>query len=277
MASSSKATSFISENTHLLPRAKVHEMIDMLKMRKFKVLDFMKEKISGSHHLTVFPQRQQFWEQCMLTPELETFVLALFDEYVSLLLECHKGKEKYGQLQVHWMECLRIIQFEHESLTLPAVHWRELMTKTKGSPSSSTTSAILSCITHSVFSFCQHTIVNIKEEELESVEEDVGPLQEAGLTADESALYRLGGFAPHASIESSEKLHPDVVAVLKGIRLPLSEKVDLPTNIQHLDSVGMTFMKREMLGYLSKVTAYAVHSCSLNHKYFIIECTYVYE
>lgn len=81
----SKATSFISENTHLLSRAKVHELIDVLKTRKLKVLDFVKEKISDSHHLTVFPRRQQFWEQCMLTPELKTFVLALFDECVTIV------------------------------------------------------------------------------------------------------------------------------------------------------------------------------------------------
>ena len=37
------------------------------------------------------------------------------------------------------------------------------------------------------------------------------------------------------------------------LHLPVDEKVGLPSNIQHLDKQGMTFMKKELLGYLFKV------------------------
>ena len=43
----------------------------------------------------------------------------------------------------------------------------------------------------------------------------------------------------------------DLLSVLKNLRMPLAAKaVDLHSNIKHLDSGGMTFMKKEMLGYL---------------------------
>ena len=202
------------------------EMLDLLKTREPSLLTFVKQDISCSHHLTVFPLRQRFWEQCMLsTRQLENFLLALFAKYQSLLQESHKGREKYARLQLQWMDCVRIDPY---SLCDPAVRWRELSATIEEIPSSNTSSAILSCIAQSVFTFCQQIILAIKEDEHNTVKQ-MEQLQEAGLSADEAALYRLRGFALFASLKASERLKPDVAVVLKGIRMAAYDKNNLPT------------------------------------------------
>ena len=47
---------------------------------------------------------------------------------------------------------------------------------------------------------------------------------------------------------------PFVMFLLKSLRLPVDEKVNLPPNIKHLDcNHAMIFMKKELMGYLFKV------------------------
>ena len=72
--------------------------------------------------------------------------------------------------------------------------------------------------------------------------------------------YRLGGFALHSAIKVFEcgnesfETRQAICDVLKTLRLPVEEKVNLPPNIKHLDcNDTMTFMKKELMGYLFKV------------------------
>ena len=62
-------------------------------------------------------------------------------------------------------------------------------------------------------------------------------------------LNRLGGFALFALLKT-KSIYEKVLSILKNLHLPLNEKVDLPSNIQHLDKDGLTFMKKELLRML---------------------------
>ncbi len=74
--------------------------------------------------------------------------------------------------------------------------------------------------------------------------------------ADEASLFRLGGFALF-SLQKAYKCHSESVTqhkVLQSLKLPSEEKIDLPPNIAHLDTGNtVTFMKKELLGYLAEV------------------------
>jgi len=130
-----------------------------------------------------------------------------------------------------------------------AIQWDAGVKKTTLIPSISTKTAIVASLARAVFTFSQQTVVSLKEGECDYQEEeetDDDVVQETGLSADEASLHRLGGFALYALIKAhQESSKADVLSVLKYIRMPLAEKaVDLPSNIQHLDKGGMTFMKR---------------------------------
>ena len=113
-----------------------------------------------------------------------------------------------------------------------------------------------------IFNYSQQCLVAVEEGEtlLLEYEKDDDCFIEAGMEIDETSLYRLGGFALHSAIKAFEcyKETPGtrhvIGDILKSLCLPFDAKVSLLPNIQHLDSnQAMTFMKKEMIGYLFKV------------------------
>ena len=65
-----------------------------------------------------------------------------------------------------------------------------------------------------------------------------------------------GGYALHSTIKEYEKQKEkgEELSILHAVKMPLDEKHELPANILYLDKGGMTFMRRELLGYLAKVS-----------------------
>lgn len=60
----------------------------------------------------------------------------------------------------------------------------------------------------------------------------------------------MGGFALYSAIKGASK---DELDFLTALRLPEQEKVSLLLNLQVLDKGNLTYMKRDMIGYLSQV------------------------
>ena len=87
---------------------------------------------------------------------------------------------------------------------------------------------------------------------LDQEQMETDKFQEAGFETDEATLFRLGGSALHSTLERNKytKEH----SILQRMQLLPHEKIDMPSNICHLDvHGGMVFMKKEFLGYLSQV------------------------
>ncbi len=226
----------------------------------------MKTDVSAGVHLTHFPERQVFWDGCARSEPFKDFVHALLLKYVSLVRGCCKGKLKYAKFLVEWMELQRVLLHEP---TPPSdlggasaqARWVAVL-QTVDSPSPSTKSGVLTSVMRAVFNFCQQKVVSKKEGGtlLLEVEQDDDPMEEAGHDADEASLYRLGGFALFSALKMyakysgsvSEKIHE----VLTKLQLPSEEKNNLPANIVYLDKGNMTFMRKELLGFLSKVCMY---------------------
>ena len=175
--------------------------------------------------------------------------------------QCCDGREKYSNLLVNWMEFERTALHEADS---PAhKEWSQIEKCVGFSLSDSIRSVIVTLLTRAVFNRCQQAVVSVKEGEtllLEGEQCDVDDeFIEARLDIDEASLYHLGGYALHSAIEAYAALTKSterqrIHSSLACLRLPIEEKTGLPSNIQHLDTHhGMTFMKKEMLGYLFKV------------------------
>ena len=249
-----------SEKDRVLPKKKLKSLIErLLGADRAKLKEFVTKEMDSGHHLKCFPERQAFWKACVETGAMEAFILALFDQYLKLLRTL-KGREKYSSLQVKWMDFVREVLHRLSTGTEASIQWDAGVSKTALKPSMSTKTAIVSSLARAVFAFYQQAMVSMKEgdcdsQEEEEEEEEVDVVEETGVGADEASLHRLGGFALYALIKAHQKsANPDVLSILKSIRMPLDAKaVDLPSNIQHLDKGGMTFMKKEMVGYLAMV------------------------
>ena len=215
----------------------------------------VKSEVGSGLHLTHFPERKQFWERCVGDVVLDEFIAALWLEYARLLGECLKGREKYASFQVKWMGLLRLLLHEPSKLESPLVQlWEKMVQSSEGSAGSR--NAIGICIARSVFMCCQKSIVTMKEGETLLLDGEQSTTVWTDEDVDEASLYRLGGYALHSTIKAFEGRkgnYSKQLTLLHSLRMPVNEKVYLPPNIFHLDKGGMTFMRKELLGYLAKV------------------------
>ena len=72
------------------------------KLREVKhedVLSYVHRNVGSGYLLKHYPERQTFWDACIQTKALDSFVNALFDKYLGLV-------DGYTSLQVRWMELL---------------------------------------------------------------------------------------------------------------------------------------------------------------------------
>ena len=82
------------------------------KLREVKhedVLSYVHRNVGSGYLLKHYPERQTFWDACIQTKALDSFVNALFDKYLGLV-DRLKGRDKYTSLQVQWMELLCCIR-----------------------------------------------------------------------------------------------------------------------------------------------------------------------
>ena len=242
------SSEFLAEKQRMLPKKKTKSLISELRNVKSEdLLSQVYKDVGSGYHLKHYPERQAFWDVRVQTKALDPSVNTLFDKYLDLVVGL-KGHEKYASLQVHWMELLCCIQYEPTSQKAIFQKWSLAVKEVETVPSTATECAIITSIGRAVFNFCQQSIVAMKEgvRFLFEEEKELDEVDETGFTADEASLYRLGGFALLKTKSISEK----VPSILKNLRLPLNEKVDLPSNIQHLDKGGLMFTKKELLGYI---------------------------
>ena len=74
----------------------------------------------------------------------ELFVSTVLKQYTTLVRQCFKGRDKYSNLLVNWMDFVRNVLYEADS---PAsVEWTQLEKKTGLSISKSTRSAVITLI-----------------------------------------------------------------------------------------------------------------------------------
>ena len=157
---------FVAEKKKTLAKKKVNELVEALKEKRYEVCDVVKRDVASGTHLRVFPDRLSLWEQCRQTEELEKLVVTLFSHYMVLLEECFKGKEKYGRLQVQWMEYVRLVQYERPPVCEAGKLWAQVVEESGLGPSHSIQSTILTSIARAVFNFCQQHILASKKAEV---------------------------------------------------------------------------------------------------------------
>ena len=253
----SNTSEYLQSTQRVLKKKQIKDIVaDLEALKSKEVLEKVKTEVSAGYHLQFFPERRAFWDACIRNQALDGFVDALFKQYAALLGQCFQGREKYAKFQLQWMELVRSLLHEPADDSHPVgKEWGLLVRKAAQEPSCSTKGAMIISVCKAVFDVCQQHIVKFKEGEvlLLDREQDMDPFEEVGSEADEAALYRLGGFALFSCLKSSDHLSEEKRSVLKTLRLPLEEKTELPSNIQHLDKGTLTLLKKEMLGYLSQV------------------------
>ena len=148
------ASEFLLSQQRVLKEKQTDSLIAQLEaLNATELIDAVKSEVGSGQHLSHFPERKQFWESCARDNVLDKFVAALRLEYASLLRECLKAREKYANIQVKWMEFLRLLLHECSRLECPVVQLWEKMIQMSGE-STGSQNIIAACIEQSVFMYC---------------------------------------------------------------------------------------------------------------------------
>ena len=252
-----------------LSKRKIDSVGDYLQSIKKECVVEVKQEVSESYHVKFFADRGEIFR--LLNKEspdrepaddggcsFEKIAQIMCAVYISHLKESQKGRDKYIKLQLRWMEFVNAL-LHNPDIQPETMEIHEIVTRSVAQcpKASDAVSAIMISVTRSVFNVLQKKVVIFKEEESgQAKDEDCeDPVEEALVFIDEVSLHRLGGFALHSAIKASSGSE---IQYLASLRLTEEEKETLPINLKVLDKGGLTFMKREMMGYLSEVLNYVM-------------------
>ena len=143
----------------------------------------MIREVGVGHHLKVFPDRSALWGACIENQEFKTFVSVVFREYISLVHQCCKGREKYANFQVKWMDFVRTVLHEPIDKHHASKQWSVVEEKMDVVPSKSARNAVMSSVMRAVLNYSQQRLVAVKEGEtlLLEYEQDDDCFIEAGM------------------------------------------------------------------------------------------------
>ena len=206
----------------------------------------------------LFPQRLILWEAIQGTIELKKILLTAIEKFLLLLEGNSKGKDKYANLYISWLDYICTFTCRQKQ-TLASLASLSLL-KVNEQISFDTQKTVIAAILHAVQDGIQKQIAN-KIEHL-STEGD-SAVASVELPADDTALYRLSGWALKCCVENCEKDYEkkkmphtqEQLKLLLALKLPNEQKTSLPRGVQYLDRGGLTFIHSSLLSWLQKVEA----------------------
>ena len=189
--------------------------------------------------------------------ELEYFIVTATEKYIELYNKHSKGQEKYANLYLAWLNYITSFTCRSQQL-LSSLCLLFLLLGGYDSPiQTKTQRTVIACILHSVQDGVQSQMAAKIEAMGEGVE--TSSLELAG---DDTALFRISGWALKSIIDATKKNNPDAnsdaqqeLALLSSIKRPNTDKNTLPLGVQYLDRGGLTFMNSSLLPWLHEIEA----------------------
>ena len=188
----------------------------------------------------------------------EKILLSAIEKFLLLLEGNSNGKDKYANLYISWLDYICTFTCRQKQ-TLASLANLALL---KGNTEIlfDTQKTVIAAILHAVQDGIQTQIAN-KIEHL-STEGD-STVASVELLVDDTALYRLSGWALKCCIENCEKDYEkkrmphtqEQLQFLLALKSPNEQKTSLPRGVQYLDRGGLTFIHSSLLSWLQKVEA----------------------
>ena len=86
---------------------KSQERSDIQEVNKVTVVLYVQNTVANSLVPSLYPDRQTLWELIQDIDGLKSFIYSAVDKYVSLYEANSKGKDKYANLYLAWLDYIR--------------------------------------------------------------------------------------------------------------------------------------------------------------------------
>ena len=219
------------------------------------VVEFVLENTPKEFMPALFPDRMELWTAIMETKELRNFIYLSVDKYIKLYDTYGKGKDKYANLYLGWLDLIRSYTCEKHRTSETRREWA--LVCAKHSPvSDSTERTVISSILHSVQDGMQSQmsshIATFQDAKIDTVQK----------VSDDTACYRISGWAVKSAIDRRQndiiygrkkEQAKKEIELLRELRRPQELKQELPVGAQFLDRGGLTFVQPSLLPWIRAV------------------------
>ena len=236
----------------------VQERSQVLEIDREMILVHIHTSLASTLVSALFPERLTLWESIRDTTELKRFIYSAIDKYISLYEHNSKGKEKYATLYLAWLDYICTFTCRSRQTLATLASLALLRGYLVQDVSFNTQRTVIAGILHSV----QEAIQSQMATKIETVGLQADS-STTDLCADDTALYRLSGWALKSCVDNTKKLlkkescaqAQQQLEILLALKRPNASKVSLPAGAQYLDRGGLTFMHSCLLPWLNKVEA----------------------
>ena len=148
---------------------------------------------------SLYPERLQLWQSIATTEELNCFIDSAITKYLALYDSNSKGKNRYANLFLEWIQCIRTYTCTTEQTAHTKAEWDAVISR-HGSVAEETQRTLIASVLHGV----QEAIQNQMATSIEKIVTNTSE-HEAESLSDDTALYRISGWALKSAIQLSEK------------------------------------------------------------------------
>ena len=231
-------------------RKSVVESVD-----KAQLLSHVCDSVSKGLVSSLFPERMELWKYLQDTKEFEHFVYSAADKYIIFFDQHSKGKEKYANLYLTWLKYITSFTCRSKQSLVTLCTLSLLLGGYGSAIQPETQRTVIASILHGVQEGMQCQMA-AKIEEVESEP------SMSELPGDDTALYRISGWALKSAIDLTRKAFKQENAreevqhqlhLLNSLKRPNASKGTLPSGAQYLDRGGLTFMQPSLLPWLHAV------------------------
>ena len=240
------------QKVRLLKQHERHQLVKAI--NKSEIMSQVFKVVPVSLVSNLFPKRLLLWHSIKDSKELATFTLTAIDHYLFLIEKHSKGKEKYAHLYLAWLEYIRIYTCRSKQ-TLSSLATMALLKRPEISFDIQRT--VIASILHAVQDAVQSQMT-LKIEALGTESTEQGPQE---ISADETSLYRISGWALKSCIDNTRKClkgkqtsNPQLDLLLR-LKRPQSDKEYLPKGAKFLDRGGLTFVHSWLLPWVKQIEA----------------------
>ena len=211
---------------------------------------------------SLYPERMILWMSISKMEELKVFILNAVAKYISIYDAHSKGKNKYANLYLEWIQFIRTFTCASEQTANTKAEWASVLAVHAGSVSEATQRTVIASILHAVQEGIQMQMAaNI--EELQTDQLQTGNLAES--LSDDTALYRISGWALMSAIQLRKKAiqkekhrgekNDQELQLLSALKRTQASKCSLPIGAQYLDRGGLTFVHQSLLPWVRALEA----------------------
>ena len=230
---------------------------------KPRLIAHVYDSVRSSLVPSLFPEGVKVWESLQDTDELNSFVQSAADDYICFYDQHSKGKEKYANLYLTWLKYISSFTCKSQQSLATLCRLTLLFGTGGGAFKQQTKRTMVASILHAVQEGIQSQMASV----IATFETD--PVSSQAPSAnDDTALYRISGWALKSTIDNVTKVTKDDTTnrgakdqldLLLSLKRHKDDKQFLPPGARYLDRGGLTFMHSSLLPWLQAVEA-SIHT-----------------